>query len=281
MENDRNEPLQCYADGIPYQVWQEPNLRWLQAYGTVFWIYDQGLDGTLCFGVNGPYGKLFIRYAGAQTVNYRGSPSDAVARLYQSAALYNRTHPALIRLLAHGPAGDGYAEIFPWTDLRPLSEVSQKQVRRLPLIHCLAMLDSIYDLHASLALDGIIASNFHDGHVMIDFGTNTAFVSNIDEYRKKPAVNDKGRMLGDSMFMAPEEYVLNAALDETTMLYNMGALAFAFFGKNSDRTKKTWVGPLPLLKVAQRATQEAKSSRYPSMRSFLNAWRDAVGQCRV
>ena len=64
------------------------------------------------------------------------------------------------------------------------------------LVTTLTMLENIIDLHAVLALDGIIASNFHSGHVLIDFGTNEAVVCGIDLYRRKPAYNDKGEMRG-------------------------------------------------------------------------------------
>ncbi|MBQ7656497.1 MAG: serine/threonine protein kinase [Clostridia bacterium] len=286
MDGEREKPLQCQIDGIPYQAWEEPDLSWLKAYGTVFRVWDQRLTGNLCFGVAGPYGKLFVKYAGAKTVNFRGHPTDAIYTLHEAMPLYDRAHPALTRLLAHGPAGDGYAAIFEWRDALPLNGKLKyysvlDQVRRLPPVHTLTMLENIIDLHASLALDGIIASDFHDGHVLIDFGKNEAIVCDINRYRRKPAFNGQGRMRGSDQFMAPEEYELNAALDETTTLYNMGALAFAFFGDNDDRSLKKWVGPKPLFEVASRATKKKKSDRYPSMRAFQDAWREAVGYCRL
>ena len=72
---------------------------------------------------------------------------------------------------------------------------------------------------------------------------------------------------------------LDAALDETTTEYNMAALAFAFYGDNSDRSKHAWRAPYCLWDVAHRAVNESKADRYPSLRAFLDAWRAAVGQC--
>ncbi len=278
--------MQCQIDGIPYTVWEEPDLRWLKAYGTVFRVWDQQPSGNLDFGVEGPYGKLFIKYAGARTVNFRGDPADAIYTLHQAMPLYERDHPALVRLLSHGPADDGYAAIFEWCDALPLNGrykgfSVREQVRRLPLINTLTMLDSIFDFHAVLARDGIIASNFHDGHVLIDFGKNEALVCDINHYRAKPAFNDKGLMRGSAQFMAPEETELNAALDESTTAYHMGALAFSFFGSNKDRSIKKWIGPRPLFQVASKATRQKKSDRYASMRAFLDAWREAVGWCQL
>ena len=281
-ENDQ-EGSEFLIDGIPYAALEEPDLRWLQLYGTVFQVIDRQFSGNLCFGVEGPYGRLFVKYAGARTVNYRGKPENAVFSLQNAMPLYNCSHPALTRLLAHGPAGDGYAAIFAWRDALPMRSAhgpnAGDRARRLPLEKSLRMLDSVFDLHAELALDGIVAVDFYDGNVLIDFERNEAVVCDIDLYRRKPAFNDRGRMRGSSRFMAPEEYELGAALDETTTEYNMAALAFAFYGSNDDRSRHAWNAPYCLWEVAHRAVSEKKADRYPSMRAFLDAWREAVGQC--
>ena len=275
-----------FIDNLPYRAWKEPDLGWLKEYGTVFMVMDQHFSGNLLFGVQGKYGKLLVKYAGARTVYYRGRTEDAVYRLKNAMALYDRSHPALIRLLAHGQAGEGYAGIFEWREAHPLRPIPadsrvREQVRRLPFPCSLGMLDRIFDLHALLARDGIVAVGFSDENVLIDFGKNEALVYDIDLYRQKPVINDRGRMPGSSRFMAPEEYAIGAPLDETTTLYNMAALAFEFYGENEERKRETWIGPRPLYEVARRATMEKRADRYPSMRSFLDAWRDAVGQCRL
>lgn len=283
MDSIYGEPKTFTLDGLPYQARQEPDLRWLKPYGRVFRIFDQQQSGNLCFGMEGDYGKLFIKYAGARTVNYSGRPGDAVMTLQNAMPLYQREHPALIRLLAHGPAGDGYAAIFRWRDaqvLRPTppSPATHDRVQRLQIGRSLKMLDMVYDLHARLAMEGYIAVDFYDGNLLIDFETDEAIVCDVDLYRKKPAVNDRGRMWGSSRFLSPEEYTLGAMLTESTNVYAMGALAFEFYGSNLDRSEKAWHGPAALYQVARTATQDKPEDRYPSLRSFLNAWREAVGR---
>ena len=171
---------------------------------------DQQYSGNLCFGVDGPYGKLFIKYAGAQTMNYRGKSAEAMERLKNAMPFYARSHPALIPLLAHGQAGEGYAAIFAWRDASPLrpqpyTPATREAVRRLPLHRSLKMLDMVFDLHTQLAADSIVAVSFHDENVLIDFERDEAVICDIDLYRRKPAVNDRGRMRGTSRFMSPEE----------------------------------------------------------------------------
>lgn len=279
-----NEPdaIQVFSiNGVPFQARQEPDLSWIAPYGHVFWVSDQQPSGNLCFGVDGPYGKLFIKYAGAQTVHARGKPEAAVRTLWNAMPLYERfSHPALSRLMAHGPAGRGYAAIFAWRDAPALRDALEP-VRRLAPERSLKMLDQVFDLHAVLAENGVIAVDFHDGNVLIDFVRDEAVVCDIDLYRPKPAVNDRGRMWGSARFMSPEEYEKDAVLDESTTVYAMGALAFEFFGDNRSRSKEDWFGPSVLYPVAAQATQEKKEARFPSVRAFLNAWRAAVGHCRL
>ena len=283
MEWTGGTPETFFIDGLPYRAWNEPDLSWLASYGRVFQVMDQQIAGLLCFGVEGRYGRLLIKYAGARTVSGRIKPSEAMYALEDAMGLYAYDHPALLRPLAHGPAGGGYAAIFPWRDAPPLRRVPpdgavRNRARHLPLRRSLTMLDGIFDLHALLAAEGLIASDFHDAHLLVDFEQDQLLLWHMDGYLRKPAVNDRGRLPGSSRFMAPEEYALNAPLDEATTVYNLGALAFEFFGDNEDRSKAAWSGPEGLFEVASRATQESRARRYPSMRAFLSAWRQAVGQ---
>ena len=280
--NSGNEYM---IDGVPYMALEEPDLCWLRPYGTVFRVMDRQYSGNLCFGVDGRFGRLFIKYAGAKTVHYRGKPQNAVSALKEAMPLYDREHPALTKLLAHGPAGDGYAAIFAWRDALPLHAVhgpsAMNQVRRLPLEKTLRMLDMVFDLHESLSQGGIVAAGFSDDHVLIDFEREEALVCDIDHYRFKPAYNDRGRAGSSSRFMAPEEYEKGAVLDETTTAYGMAALAFAVFSVRGNRSREAWVGPGHLWEVARKAVSENKADRYPSMRAFLSAWREAVGRCNL
>lgn len=277
------DPVLFQVDGISYQARQEPDLNWLKPYGRVFQVFDRQLSGNLCFGVEGPYGKLFIKYAGAYTAQSAVQPAEAVLTLQRAMPLYQRDHPALIRLMAHGPVPGGYAAIFAWRDapvLRPTppSPAVRSRLRRLQEDRLLKMLDMVYDLHAQLAWEGYIAVDFSDSNLLIDFDRDEAVVCDIDLYRRKPAVNDRGRMRGSPLFLSPEEYTLGAMLTESTTVYAMGALAFEFFGDHQNRAREAWRGPEALYQVARKATQDDAAARYPSLRAFLGAWREAVGR---
>lgn len=268
-------------NGIAYEIRETPDLLWLGRYGCVTHVFDRQDSGNLCFRVEGPYGRLFVKYAGERTINYLGKPSDAALALERAMPLYENRHPSLTELITHGPAGRGYAAVFRWVDapcLRPNPPDfgAYSHLRALPPMRSLKIIDGVYDLHLMLAKKGLIAVDFYDGNVLIDFDIDRAIVCDIDLYRPAPAVNDRGRMQGSSRFLAPEEYLMGAALDECTNVYAMGALAFEFFGDNRDRARETWRGPALLYDVAVKATQAERRYRYPTMRDFVEAWRGAV-----
>lgn len=274
-------------DGIAFQLRAFADLSWVRGYGRVFWAMDQGSSGNLCFGVDGPYGRLFIKYAGAQTVNYGGKPEDAVHWLRHAADLHSRYfHPCLIPMLTCGEAPGGYAVVFPWIDAPPLrpippSDQVRTRVRKLPLIRRLQMMDGVYDLHGLLAAQGLVAVDFTDEHVLIDFEKQQALVCDIDQYREKPVFNTRGRMPGSPRFLSPEEYVMGEELKEDTTVYKLGALAFEIFGDNAQRRREAWTGPEKLFPVAEKATREDRAVRYPTVREFLLAWRKAVSETRL
>lgn len=279
MDQESNK-VNCSIDGIDFQLRMPEDFAWLKKYGTVFQVLDQQTSGNLCFGVEGIYGKLFVKYAGAHTVNYAGHPVDAALTLQKAMPLYQEKHPALVELLAHGPVANGYAAVYGWQEgmaLRgPDGERNMEKLRRMPLETVLAMLDGVFDLHVKLAEKGYIAVDFYDGNLLVDFIAGKMWVCDVDLYRKKPAVNDRGRMFGSSRFMSPEEFELHAPLTESTTVFNLGALAFEVFGDNMDRRKSAWYGPPVLFDVAARATQDKPALRYPTVWAFLTDWREAV-----
>ena len=286
MEQE-NPCLVFDMDGIPLRLRSFADLNWLRGYGRVFAVMDRASSGNVCFGVEGPYGRLFVKYAGAEPVNYGGLPQDAVQWLRHAAELYERNfHASLVPLLTHGPVPGGYALVFPWLDAPPLrpdppTDRVKNRLRRLPLVHRLGMLDGVFDLHALLASGGLTAVDFTDEHVLIDFEGKRALVCDIDLYRPMPAFNTRGRMPGSPRFLAPEEYVMGDPLGEDTTVFKLGALAFEFFGDNADRSRNAWQGPPALYPVAERAVREKREKRFATVREFVLDWRNAVSETKL
>ena len=68
-----------------------------------------------------------------------------------------------------------------------------------------------------------------------------------------------GRLWGSSRFMSPEEFELNATIDERTNVFNMGAMAFSLLGGEKDRSFIKWEASKELYEVAYRC--KCQSSR--------------------
>ncbi|HDR7472468.1 TPA: serine/threonine protein kinase, partial [Bacillus toyonensis] len=81
-----------------------------------------------------------------------------------------------------------------------------------------------------------------------------------------------GRLWGSSRFMSPEEFELNAIIDEKTNVFNMGAVAFALLGGEKDRSFIKWGASKELYEVASRAVNENRAERYTSVKEFYEAW---------
>lgn len=280
-----SHPVNCILDDVSFQLAAPEDFGWLKKYGTVFKVWDQQPSGNICFGVDGPWGKLFIKYAGARTLRFEGNPAEAAYTLQQAMPLYEVRHPALVNLLAHGPVANGYAAVFAWQEGFILREgpggENKARLQALPLWQVLSMLDGIIDLHVQLAEYGYVAVDFYDGNLLVNPQTGQMVLCDADLYRKKPAVNDRGRMFGSARFMAPEEFMWGESITECTTVFNLSALAFEIFGDNMDRRKKLWHGPAMLFDVAAKAAAERPLDRYATVRAFQSAWRNAVSQMKL
>ena len=274
---EREGTVTQWVDGVPCRLIREEDFSWLAGYGRVLALRDDRPSGMLWFFMEGDYGRLIVKYAGAWTAVGGARPYESVLRLRDAAAYYEKGHPALLPLLAHGAAGAGYAAVFPWTELRTLAQC-RDQARRLPLDRQLRMLDGIFDLHAWLSENGMVSAGVSDENLLIDPEKGKAVAWDIDAYRRKPAVNDRGRMYGDSRFLSPEEYEKDQPLTESTMVYHLGAILFALLGNEGKRDRESWIGPGSLYPMAERACREKRGERPPSVRAFLDGWREAVGR---
>lgn len=270
-------------DGVSYEARTEPDLRFLRPYGTVFQVFDRLLSGNLCFGVEGPYGRLFIKFAGAETVNFTGRPRDAAELLKNAMPLWETRHPALPRLLSHGPLVNGYAAVYEWLDAAQLtnSDPSDTHVRQrllhLPVTSRLSLIDPVFSLHEALAEKGYVAADFSSRNILIDFETARLWVCDIDSYVPCPFLNALGRMPGEIGYLAPEELTRGSTVSEDSTVYKLGRLALCFFSDDETLSEDRFSAPSSLFPVIKRALEEDRSLRYRTVHEFLTAWRAALG----
>ena len=273
-----------YAGSVPFSVREETDLTWLAPYGRVERVWDGMTSGNLVFQVDGPYGRMKVKYAGARTLNYSGQPAEAADRLREAVQKYLFRHRAMPELLTCGEVNDGkgFAAFFRWIEGEsmhpyPPSEQNWVLLRRQVPLTLLTMMDDLIDLHVMLAAHGLVAGNFQDSNLIFDPVRGTLRLCSIDGYLRMPYVNRGGRLHGSPKFMAPEEYLYDSVVDERTTVYNLGMLAFLIFGER-DQRRETWRASPGLYQIALRCVEENPSARWPSLQALQSVWRAQVGR---
>jgi len=266
------------VDGLPVRLREPHDLSFTARWGTVFAVLDDQDSGNLCLGLEGPDGRVFVKYAGAATARYDGVVEEAVARLRRAGAVYrDLAHPALVVLREAVDVGAGHALVFDWTDAVPVGRQFERShvVRSLTLAARADAVQQVYDFHVHAAAHGWVAVDLYDGSVMLDPASGRVILCDLDFYERAPLVNRMGRMWGSSRFMSPEEHELGAAIDEVTTVVALGALAHTFLGDDATRSPAAWVGSAAQLAVADRAVRDERGARWPSVATLAEAWRAA------
>lgn len=73
-----------------------------------------------------------------------------------------------------------------------------------------------------IAAAGWVPVDLYDGCFLYDFATSTMRLIDLDEYRPGPFVLDSDRLSGSRRYMAPEEYVRGALIDQRTGVHALG-----------------------------------------------------------
>ncbi len=255
----------------------EHDFSFLEDFGHIFAVYDSLISGNICFGAqkNGKY--YFLKYAGANTLNYIGSAERAVQRLKTAAPLYETLrHKALANLLFTKEYPDGFMMAFDYVYSFPIGPlpVYKSQLRSLPVKTRLYMLDAMFDFFVLASRNDYIAANLSDSKFLFDIKNSALILSSINGFVKMPYHN-AGRLQGSSVYLAPESYKI-ALLDERVTVYAMGALAMQLLGDISTKSLEDWQSDKSLYCIAMQALSENRTLRQESAYSFLKSWREAV-----
>lgn len=245
-------------------------------------------SGNVSWIVEAPEGRLFIKTAGTDASPPPGSPTpyfdhSGRVRLLRNAVDLARScdHPALPALLnvietPAGPMliyraapGELLGGVSPAERADPAS--AYQRFAGLPTVAQLSIFDTLIDLHRVLAGQGWVACDLYDGCLIVDFGTLTLNVVDLDNYRRGPSRNDMGRMFGSRRFMAPEELELGAPLDQRTTVFTLGRLVRHFTTRLTEDAG-CFDGPAGLAAVVAQAVEPAPEDRFPTVAAFASAW---------
>jgi len=271
--------ITLYVQDQPVQLRAFHDLSAIASLGRVFRVYDQLTSGLLAFGIQRGDRRLFVKYAGAPTLNYPSDPKLAVERLRRAAPNYAALrHPALVPLLEVRDGSQNCLCIFDWLPGVPLGLMPEHYAafRQTSLTDRLRMYDAVADLNARAEAQELVIAGLSDTHMMYLPEAGRLVLTNIDDYLPLPSLNVRGRLPGSPFYLPPEGYHKGAALDETSSVYALGALAHAFFGDRANPSRKAWEATDGLFHVAARATDANRDRRYQSTAEYLAAWRQAV-----
>src|SRR5512133_224861 len=105
-----NKEVEISISNISFKLREDHDFTWLKRLGNVFCVFDQQDSGNICFGIENYSGEnIFIKYAGACTMEYRGKCEDAIVRLKNAIPTYKvLQNPNLINLIDNFSTYEGY-----------------------------------------------------------------------------------------------------------------------------------------------------------------------------
>ncbi|VBB07181.1 Hypothetical protein LUCI_2425 [Lucifera butyrica] len=281
-----------YLDNVSFQLKQIQDFSWLKEIGDVFCVFDQQDSGNVSFGVKNGDNKYFVKYAGAQTTEYKGSTQTAIHSLNKAVHIYeDLRHANVVNFVKKIDTDNGVAAVFDWFDGESLfahwtfdkwdrythPASPYYKYKRLSVETRLKSIDAIFQFLLFVEQQNYVAVDFYDGSILYDFNTDTTKICDIDFFRKKPTMNDMGGyFVGSRRFKSPEEYILGAPIDSITNVNAMGVLLFGLIGGEYDRSFKKWEVSKELYEIAKKATLPEREMRFQSIKEFYKEWDTAV-----
>ncbi len=292
-------------DSIEFRLKEVHDFSWLKKYGTAFWVVDETGSGCVCIGMQDDERKYFCKIAGVNTVEADVSPKESVKILKNAVHLYNDLkHTNLIKIIEEYDYNQFYIVVFEWANGECLFDhwnfekyqgdsnikSPKEKFKELPVSRKLYAIEVLFSFLQNVNQKGYVAVDFYDGSIMYDFSTDVTTICDIDLFRKKPVINDKGiEWFGTKRLKAPEEYIEGCAIDEQTNIFTLGALIFEFFGSFSDKeihqrycnnqflpcSFSNWQLSEESYKVAIKAVSLNKNERYLTLSEFFLEWKKA------
>ena len=247
-------------------------------------------SGNVSWSVETDEGRFFVKSAGSPGPPPPGAPVphlDHAGRvlLLRNAVELARSceHPCLARLRHVVETPTGPALVYDHApgelvgtsaERRPDPRSAYQRYASLPAHDQLRHADGLVDLHRRLAETGWVACDLYDGSLLVDFASGRLTVVDLDSYRRGPGVNTMGRMFGSTRFMAPEEHVLGAPIDQRTTVYTLGRLIWHFATRLTEDADR-FCGSADVRAVVQRAAQPERGDRFATVADLATAWRRA------
>ena len=258
--------------------------RFLESVGDIFAIFDARTQdsGNVSFGVQVDAKRYFVKTPGDPSVT--GALLDHAGRIavLENAVAFAQSvrHAALPRLLNVIASASGPMLVYEWlrgdlvhvpAELRVDPSSAFQRFRALPLFDLLTALEAIIEVHVQSSGKGWVACDFYDGSIIYDFERKEVHLVDLDHYHRGPFTNVMGRMLGSTRFMAPEEFVRGALVDETTTTYVLGRMLSVFVG-DGTLERSAFRGSEPLYALMQQACATDRALRFQTVAELAQRW---------
>lgn len=256
--------------------------------GTIVDTFDRTQDsGNVSWIVAAGAGELFVKSAGTTAPPTPGRPVPYFDHAGRVRLLRNAVevaascdHRALARLRNVVETSDGPVLVYDRApgeligtprEQRPDPASPYRRFAALPAERHVPIIRELFEAHVALAAAGWIACDLYDGCLIVDFSTDRLTLIDLDTYARGPFVNTMGRMFGSDRYMAPEEHVLGARIDQRTTVFTLGRLALHLGTATTDDPTR-YVGGADRAAVLVRATSPDPNDRQPDVAALAEAY---------
>jgi serine/threonine-protein kinase len=234
---------------------------------TAFAVFDQQDSGCISYGVESAGRRLFVKTARKSAA--RASLGRAI-RFHRSVR-----HPAIVAPVDVVDTDAQRTLVYPWRDGVVLNQATVHgsdrsgldRFRQLPAREILAAVDTVFAAHEAIAGAGFVSVDLYDGCFLYDFDRHAMQLIDLDEYRPAPFTVEGDRLPGSTRYMAPEERVPGAVIDERTTVFHLGRAAVQLLGGSNLAVAQEH--------VVATATDPDRENRYPNVRASSERWRAA------
>ncbi len=239
---------------------------------SAFAVFDAQDSGCLSYGVEAAGQRWFVKKA---------TTEQAQLSLMRASQLHAAVaHPAIVRPEQIRDTPDGPVLVYPWYDGNVLNRATVHgcdrtalaRFQQLPLVEVEAAIDSILDAHVAVTAAGFVAVDLYDGCLLYDFTARQMRLIDLDEYRPGPFVLDADRLPGSRRYMAPEEFVRGAVIDQRTTVYNLGRMMHHLL----DFPVGCWRGSPAQRALVNQTTEVLPARRIADVATMTCVWRSAA-----
>ncbi|MFC3499717.1 serine/threonine protein kinase [Micromonospora krabiensis] len=235
---------------------------------SAFTVFTEQDSGCLSYGVEEAGRRWFVKQA---------TTEQARSSLLRAARFHTAVqHPAIVHPARVLDGPDGPVLIYPWHDGRVLNHATRHgsdraalaRFQQLPLHDVEAAVTRVLDAHVAVAAAGHVAVDLYDGCFLYDFGSRRMWLIDLDEYRPGPFLLEWDRLPGSRRYMAPEEFVRGAVIDQRTTVYTLGRTI-----QHLLDSPHGWRGTPAQRRLTAHATRPAPEDRHPDVATLVAEWR--------